>query len=261
MAYEKSDTGPFSITPEWVLYADISDRAVRLYGVLARYADSDGTCWPSRTTLAEKMRCSPDSVDRAKAELRKIGALEWNARHGDDGGLTSNVYRLLRLPPREDAAGGTGEDAAGTRTSPNENQSLRALELLEPEGDRAREPYAEDFARVWENYPRKTARKKAEKAYIAQRRKGVSRSALIDAVDNYAAARAGQDSAFTMHGATFFGPDDRWRDFLEPATGVRLAVSNVPRGTSPDLDAMQARAARGPQTGSKYQTTAPWEAE
>ena len=32
----------FAIIPEWVLYADISPQAVRLYGVLRRYADRDG---------------------------------------------------------------------------------------------------------------------------------------------------------------------------------------------------------------------------
>ena len=30
----------FSIIPEWITYSQVSDKAVRLYSVLARYADN-----------------------------------------------------------------------------------------------------------------------------------------------------------------------------------------------------------------------------
>src|SRR5258708_3597514 len=63
--------------PEWVLYASISDRAVRLYGVLARHAKSDGTgADPGRARLARLLRCSPSSLDRARRELEGINAIE-----------------------------------------------------------------------------------------------------------------------------------------------------------------------------------------
>ena len=56
----------FSIVPEWVLDADISDAAVRLYAVLLRYGQSSGQRMPSRRTLADRLRKkSVDSVDRA----------------------------------------------------------------------------------------------------------------------------------------------------------------------------------------------------
>jgi hypothetical protein len=43
----------FSIIPEWITYADISDKAIRLYSVLARYADNQThQAFPSRETLA-----------------------------------------------------------------------------------------------------------------------------------------------------------------------------------------------------------------
>jgi len=60
----------FSIMPEWIIYSKLSDKAIRLYAVLARYADNQThEAFPSRETLADKMGCSPSSVDRAATEL------------------------------------------------------------------------------------------------------------------------------------------------------------------------------------------------
>jgi hypothetical protein len=64
----------FSIVPEWVLYADISDKAIRLYTILARYADNETLqAFPSRELLAERAGCHAKSVDRAIQELADIG--------------------------------------------------------------------------------------------------------------------------------------------------------------------------------------------
>lgn len=80
----------FSIIPEWITYADISDKAIRLYSVLARYADNQThQAFPSRETLAERMHCSTSSVDRATEELIKIGAVTKQQRHN-----SSLVYTL-----------------------------------------------------------------------------------------------------------------------------------------------------------------------
>ena len=86
----------FSITPEWVLYADITSNAVRLYGVLQRYADKDsGECHPSRKTLADKCRLSLSSLDRALIELVDIGAVTKQQRLSPNGDWTSNTYTVI----------------------------------------------------------------------------------------------------------------------------------------------------------------------
>lgn len=80
----------FSIIPEWITYADISDKAIRLYSVLARYADNQThQAFPSRDTLAGHMHCSAKSVDRATEELIQIGAITKRQRHN-----SSLVYTL-----------------------------------------------------------------------------------------------------------------------------------------------------------------------
>jgi hypothetical protein len=56
----------FAIVPEWVIDAEISDSAFRLYSVLLRYGQSSGARMPSRATLARRLKKrSVDSVDRA----------------------------------------------------------------------------------------------------------------------------------------------------------------------------------------------------
>lgn len=89
----------FAIIPEWVLYADISPQAVRLYGVLRRYADRDGSCFPSRKRLASDLRMeSTKPVDRALKELIAIGAITSEHRFTEHGDLQSNLYTVMSVP-------------------------------------------------------------------------------------------------------------------------------------------------------------------
>ena len=85
-------------------------------------------------------------------------------------------------------------------------------EEVEEEVDIIHEPFAEDFEAAWKAYPRKKNRKGAYKAYCATRRKGVEAGELLGAVTNFAREMSGKDEQFVMHGATFFGPNERWRD-------------------------------------------------
>lgn len=112
----RSDTGPFAIVPEWVIDSAISDRAVRLYAILSRYADSDGFCWPSRRTLADRLRCSVDTLDRTVRELVETSILEVSARYDDAGDRTSNGYLVRRLAPAPMPVGGRTAAATGSRT-------------------------------------------------------------------------------------------------------------------------------------------------
>ena len=88
----------FAIIPEWVLYADISPSAIRLYCTLARYANDEGKSNPSRRTLADKMHCSTKTIDRAVAELVAIGALRVYHNTSREGDYTSNDYHLHQVP-------------------------------------------------------------------------------------------------------------------------------------------------------------------
>lgn len=111
-----SDTGPFALVPEWVLDLEITDRALRLYGLLAIYADRNGNANPARRTLAARLRCSEASLDRARAELEKVGAITVERRRDAAGDWTANEYRICRVNPTVGVL--TGEDTPAAKVSP-----------------------------------------------------------------------------------------------------------------------------------------------
>lgn len=98
--------GSFAKIPHDVLVSALSDRAVRLYGLLRCLGWRDGHVVRSRQELAAALRCSPDSVDRATTELRRAGHLEVHHRTGPNGHRTASRYRVLDGHPLR-----TGADA------------------------------------------------------------------------------------------------------------------------------------------------------
>lgn len=134
-----SDTGPWTMLPEWVLDADITPAAVRLYAVLGRYSDEKGVCWPSRRALAIRLHVSVDTVDRALKELLALDAVAVEPRYSDDG-QTSNRYFVYRSMPdmrrggRVDEEGGSRADAeGGGRVDAAQNESHAEREPVEPD--------------------------------------------------------------------------------------------------------------------------------
>ncbi len=122
----------FAIIPEWVLYEPtLSANGVRLYCTLNRFANSSGTAWPSRRTIAALMNVSVETVDRAKKELVEIGAIIVTNRVSPAGDPTSNIYQVITTPPSSPMPEGTrkgdptrrGKDDALIRANKNQSQS------------------------------------------------------------------------------------------------------------------------------------------
>jgi len=109
---------PQAIIPEWVLDAAISDKAVRLYLVLARYGGTSQARFPSRPTIAARLGCDTKTVDRAMKELVDIGAVQVTPRFRENGGRSSNAYKLLVEPPGWAGAGDTGDPGEAAEMSP-----------------------------------------------------------------------------------------------------------------------------------------------
>jgi predicted transcriptional regulator len=95
----------FAQIPHWVLELPLTDKAVRLYAILSKYADNeDRTSYPGRGTLAKLMRCHRTSVDRAVEELMAAGCIS-KQRRVVDGRYTSSLYTVHRIPPRSTSEG------------------------------------------------------------------------------------------------------------------------------------------------------------
>jgi hypothetical protein len=116
---------PFAMVPEWILDAEISDRAKVLFAILDRYirGNPDG-CRLKRSEIARRMRCSEDTVDRALAELDAIAAVRVQANTGAHGRKPS-TYRLWPFVSevRADAESGIRLDAASQESATTRSPS------------------------------------------------------------------------------------------------------------------------------------------
>ncbi len=137
---------PFARIPLWVAqHPAVSDRGYRLFGLLAaEYADHrDGTCYPSRTRLANDLRCSRPAVDRAIRSLHEAGALVVERRRDAAGDWTSNRYTLRFEPPASDPGSHTsvtthaeGGSYVGVTTGSHTGVTVNQIQI-EPEEERA----------------------------------------------------------------------------------------------------------------------------
>jgi len=167
-----SDTGRFAIIPEWILCSEIGGTALRLYGVLALHADYDsGRTKILRKTLAKKVGCSVDTIDRALKELDDIGAVDSTHQYRENK-QEPNLYRIYRVKPgtepfrlhnddqsdlhpawkaayewveeegvgRKDAAGVGRKDAAQNETNLEREQSNPSAATSSPQPEKVRDP-------------------------------------------------------------------------------------------------------------------------
>jgi len=73
---------PFTQIPDWVIDADISHGAFRLYCVYMSYTEKGGmTVFPGRSKLAERLNVDPRSITRWTAELEKTGLIKVKKRY------------------------------------------------------------------------------------------------------------------------------------------------------------------------------------
>lgn len=99
MSDQVVSTYRFARLPEWMLFhPELSDGAVRVYGVLDRMTGGAG-CFPGVPTVAKRMHKSPDTVRRAIRELERVGAVTVTPRHTRKGRQTSNLYALAGDAP------------------------------------------------------------------------------------------------------------------------------------------------------------------
>jgi len=198
----------FAIIPEWILDAPISPTAVRAFALLQRYANNHNTCWPSRTTLAGRMRCSTDTVDRALKELVNIDALTIQPRTAVAGQPQTNLYTLhmgvaAQMPrgSRMDAEG----VAAQMRNKPKKKNQSQEQTSSSSEDD--------DFNTFWNTYPRKVGKGAARKAWKTALKK-TDPTTILEAVNHYRIT-CPQDPTYIAHPTTWLNAE-RWLDNTTP---------------------------------------------
>lgn len=137
----------FAVVPIWLLTADISAQAVRIYAVLSRLAYKTASPHPSYKELAETARCSLATARRAVAELVALGAIETQARV-DGRGQDANGYEVKVSRPLligEQAGLFTEEQAPRSPVSrPKEQEEVQDKKPLATKGKK-RDPVWDGF--------------------------------------------------------------------------------------------------------------------
>jgi hypothetical protein len=198
--YVDSDV-KFSIIPEWILVSPLSHKAVRVYAVLARYADSKTLqAWPSRATIAGQSGCSIRTVDAAIDELVGYGAVE-KERRVENNHYTSSMY-VIRRAPRGSAKIALGSAKNDTRVVQKTAHRTITNEL-EPTNYINADIKA--FDTFWESYPKKADKRAAQKAFVKAVKRAEAET-IIDGAQRYA-DDPNRKPEFTKYPATWLNAD------------------------------------------------------
>ena len=199
----------FSIVPHWVTNSDVSDRALRLYSVLAKFADAEtGQAFPGRTRLSKELRCSLKSVDRAVAELESIGAIRKTQRV-KDGYYQSSLYTVVRIDP------GSGksrprvtDDATPCQdgrdpVSPVTHRTITTE--LEPKELEPLNNIETQFRQFWSIYPVKQDKPAAKRAF-EKALKRANAETILAAAEQFR-NDPNREPAYTKYPATWLNAD------------------------------------------------------
>lgn len=118
MRYEK---GNFITVPNRKYLQNLSATAQALFVWICNYADDDGICFPSRSTLAKKLNTSDRTVDTYLKELEEKGFIKKTNRFYENEKI-SNEYQLLIIE------GGSEKSSLGSEKNdptPSEKSSHR----------------------------------------------------------------------------------------------------------------------------------------
>jgi len=217
------DRGPFEMVPHWLLHSDVTAQAIRLYLLLRKHGDGEGMAFPGRKRLAEQLKASKSTVDRAKAELVAVGALCETQRVSDAGDWTSNEYHV-----HWDANLVCERFSTGDKGCPVYDDTLTASDDTGcPASDELTYTHINNlytlthtkndhFDEFWFVYPRKAAKQAAKKIWTRVI-KSVDPSVIIQGAIRYA-DDPNRSAEFTAHASTWLNAG-RWEDDDLPTTG------------------------------------------
>lgn len=193
-----------------MLDAAISDRAVRVYAILARYADSETLqAFPSRETLAKRAGCNAKAITRAVDELVAIGAVIKQHRKSGET-YQSNLYTLRRVGPNMTLGSAKPDPRVGSNSTLGrvKNDLLTITTERELENDKV-------FDQFWTTYPRKVGKGAARKAFD-KALKTVSAETILAGAERLANDPNKPPAEYLPHAATWLS-GERWDDEPYPA--------------------------------------------
>jgi hypothetical protein len=179
-----------------------SGQRLLLHLALADFANDDGVCFPSHGTLAKKARCSQGWVAQTITAMQRDGFIEIVEKAGNGRGKVGR-YRLLKGHTESDLSQSIGHIPTAERSHSDGSDSY----LL----NRQESSHSDEFEKLWKNYPRKTAKGAARRAFdrLMKTKDAPTLDTLITAVDRYKSTVT--EVRYCAHLATWLN-GERWLD-------------------------------------------------
>lgn len=101
--------------------------------------------------------------------------------------------------------------------APKNDEEQIAFEGIEPTKPVKYIPkYTDEFEKLWEAYPRKVGKEKAQKCYFTRLKEGFSHKDMIDAAEAYAkeCKKLRTEQEYIKHPATFLGPSRPFAEYI-----------------------------------------------
>ena len=216
-----------------------SGERLLLHLALADFANDDGVCFPSHGTLAKKARCSTGWVRQTIKQMIADSLIEIVEPAGQGRGKVGR-YRLLKGDTECDLSEPIGLTSTAVRSHSDASHSslLNRQESSNTESD---------FERLWNCYPRKTAKGVARRSFdrVMKRSDAPTVDALVAAVERYAAqfTSGKTDMKFCAHLATWLN-GERWLDETTSSDTAKLVQVSAEIRTAESMAAAFAHTRR-----------------
>ena len=221
-----------AITWAWSLETNNPTQKLVLMA-LCDHVDEQGLCWPSVKLIAERSGCKRRTVQRHLRDLEQAGVIEAIPHYRDDGSQTSNRYRVIMSRGGDNVTrGGVMGDMGGVspvsphepsvEPSDNKQTMVDRWPTKPPKDDSGHYRYPEPFERAWCEYPSRDGSNPklgAYKAFRARVKSGDDPESMAKAAAHYrkhVQSREREGTEFVAQAATFWGPSEPWREFVEP---------------------------------------------
>ena len=197
----------------WVWqHSPYSGERLLLHLALADFANDEGVCFPSHSTLAKKARCSNGWVSQTIKQMIADALIEIVEPAGQGRGKVGR-YRLLKGDTECDLS----EPLGHTLTPVRSHSGVSDPYLLNHQETNT----AINFETLWKQYPRKTAKGQARKAFerVMKAADAPTVAVITAAVEKYAAPCISGDvqMIYCAHLATWLN-GERWLDEIGSKT-------------------------------------------
>ena len=182
---------------------------------------STGTAYPGKSRLVADTGLVKRTVGLALADLEQAGYLVVVRRGSSLAGQKRMATEyLIAIPTGAGDAPvttGAGDALVHLTTTTGAGDAPQLVKNYSKTGANAsadHTPIIAAFDEAWSVYPKRTAAE-GRAACLSGSRQGGSRSGrTLPSSPELRAKKAGTEARYCLNGSTFFGPDERWTDYL-----------------------------------------------